>query len=295
MDYHKPVLLHKSVELMALKPDGVYVDCTFGGGGHSRLILEQLEGGKLFGFDQDPDARANKLDDPRFELIESNFRHLKRMLRLHGHRAVDGILGDFGISSHQIDDPSRGFSLRYDAELDMRMNPEKGLSAKEVLNSYSEEELARVFWKYGEIKSNRRLSRAICQARPLERTTELVSLVEAFGPKNKRHQFVAQAFQAIRIEVNEELKVIEELLEQSAEILKPGGRIVCISYHSLEDRLVKNFFRAGNFEGKPVKDFYGKLERPLEPVTRKPIIPDEAEIQENSRARSAKLRAAEKI
>lgn len=293
MDYHKPVLLHESVDLMAIRKDGIYADLTFGGGGHSREILERLgPDGRLFGFDQDPDAKANSLDDPRFTLIESNFRHLKRMLRLHGVRQVDGILGDFGISSHQIDEGERGFSLRYDAPLDMRMNPEKPFSAKEVLNSYSEMQLKTLFQRYGEIRAAAPLARAIIQARPLERTKELASLAEKFAPRNKHGQFLAQVFQAIRIEVNEELKVIEEMLEQAPEVLAPEGRLVCISYHSLEDRLVKNFFRSGNFEGEAQKDFYGNLIRPLEPVTRKPIAPEANEINENPRARSAKLRAA---
>lgn len=294
MDYHKPVLLHESIELMALKPNGVYVDLTFGGGGHSREILNQLEGGKLFGFDQDPDAVANIPADDRFQLIESNFRHLKKMLRLHGVRKVDGILGDFGISSHQIDAAERGFSLRFDAELDMRMNPSKSLSAKTVCNGYSEKGLIEVLQKYGELNRPHLISRAIIEARPVESTLDLVQAVERFAPRNKHGQFLAQVFQAIRIEVNEELKVIEEMLEQSIEILKPGGRLVCISYHSLEDRLVKNFFRSGNFEGRPEKDFYGNLIRPLEPINRKPIAPSDTEINLNPRARSAKLRAAER-
>ncbi len=294
MDYHKPVLLHESIELMALKPGGVYVDLTFGGGGHSREILKLLEGGQLFGFDQDPDAVANKPEDDRFTLIEANFRHLKKMLRLHGVKEVDGILGDFGISSHQIDAAERGFSLRFEAELDMRMNPAKNLSAKTVCNDYSEKGLIEILRKYGEINKAHLVSQAIIEARPLESTFDLVKAVERFAPRNKHGQFLAQVFQAIRIEVNEELRVIEEMLEQSIEVLKPKGRLVCISYHSLEDRIVKNFFRAGNFEGKPEKDFYGNLIRPLEPINRKPIAPSDTEINENPRARSAKLRAAER-
>lgn len=294
MDYHKPVLLHESVDLMSIKADGVYVDLTFGGGGHSREILNRLgPEGKLFGFDQDPDAKNNLLEDPRFTLIESNFRHLKRMLRLHQIRKVDAILGDFGISSHQIDAGARGFSLRFDAELDMRMNPEKPFDAKSVVNNYSEKQLKDLFLKYGEIRAAGALSNAIMQARPLETTFDLVTVAERFAPRQKRGQFLAQVFQAIRIEVNEELVVIEEMLQQAPEVLQEGGRIVCISYHSLEDRLVKNFFRTGNFEGRPEKDFYGNLIRPLEPITRKPIAPEANEINQNPRARSAKLRAAE--
>jgi 16S rRNA (cytosine1402-N4)-methyltransferase len=294
MDYHKPVLLHESVDLMSIQAEGTYVDLTFGGGGHSREILSRLgPNGKLFGFDQDPDAEANVPEDPRFTLIASNFRHLKRMLRLHQVRKVDAILGDFGISSHQIDEGARGFSLRYEAELDMRMNPDKAFDAKAVLNRYSEKQLKDLFFRYGEIRSAAALSRAIIQARPLQTTFDLVSVAEKFAPRNKRGQFLAQVFQAIRIEVNEELLVIEEMLQQAPEVLKDSGRLVCISYHSLEDRLVKNFFRTGNFEGKPQKDFYGNLIRPLEPITRKPIAPEANEINENPRARSAKLRAAE--
>lgn len=292
MDYHKPVLLHESVDLLAIRKDGIYVDLTFGGGGHSREILKRLEGGQLFGFDQDPDAVENKPEDDRLTLIESNFRHLQKMLRLHGVRKVDGILGDFGISSHQIDAAERGFSLRFDADLDMRMNPQKALSAKTVCNDYSEKSLIEILNKYGEVKRAHLVARGIIQARPLSSTFDLVAAVEKFAPRNKHGQFLAQVFQAIRIEVNEELKVIEEMLIQAKELLKSEGRLVCISYHSLEDRLVKNFFRTGNFEGKPEKDFYGNLIRPLEPVTRKPIVPDDQEINANPRARSAKLRAA---
>lgn len=294
MDYHKPVLLHESVDLMAIRPDGIYADLTFGGGGHSREILKRLgPKGRLLGFDQDPDAKTNSLEDDRFTLIEANFRHLKRMLRLQGLRKVDGILGDFGISSHQIDEGERGFSLRFDAPLDMRMNTDKPFSAKEVLNNYSETQLKELFQRYGEIRAAAPLSRAIIQARPLNRTLELSAIAGKFAPRNKHGQFLAQVFQAIRIEVNEELKVIEEMLEQAPEVLAPDGRLVCISYHSLEDRLVKNFFRSGNFQGEAQKDFYGNLLRPLEPVTRKPIAPAASEINENPRARSAKLRAAE--
>lgn len=294
MDYHKPVLLHESVDLMSIQADGLYVDLTFGGGGHSREILKRLgPDGRLFGFDQDPDAKDNVPQDPRFTLIESNFRHLKRMLRLNQVRKVDGILGDFGISSHQIDAGERGFSLRYEAELDMRMNPDKPFDAKTVLNNYSEKQLSELFFRYGEIRAAAALSRSIIQARPLETTFDLVAVAERFAPRQKRGQFLAQVFQAIRIEVNEELVVIEEMLQQAPEVLNEGGRLVCISYHSLEDRLVKNFIRTGNFDGKPEKDFYGNLIRPLEPVTRKPIAPSATEINENPRARSAKLRAAE--
>jgi len=296
MSYHNPVLLKESVDLMAIKADGVYVDVTFGGGGHSREILSRLgEKGKLFAFDQDPDAKDNIPDDPRFTLISSNFRYLQKMLRMQGITAVDAILGDFGISSHQIDEGERGFSLRYDAALDMRMNRNKGRSAAEVLNHSDEDELIRILKQYGEISRPHLAARAIISQVPLKSTFQLKAAVEKLAPRNKPGQYIAQVFQAIRIEVNEELKVIEELLEQSTAVLKNEGRIVCISYHSLEDRLVKNYFRGGHFDGTMEKDFYGNLLRPLEPITRKPLIPSEEEISLNPRARSAKMRAAEKI
>lgn len=296
MSYHNPVLLKESVDLMAIKAEGVYVDVTFGGGGHSREILSRLgEKGKLFAFDQDPDAKNNIPDDPRFTLISSNFRYLQKMLRMQGITAVDAILGDFGISSHQIDEGARGFSLRYDAALDMRMNRNKGRSAAEVLNHSDEDELIRILKQYGEIPRPHLAARAIISKVPLESTFQLKAAVEKLAPRNKPGQYIAQVFQAIRIEVNEELKVIEELLEQSTAVLKNEGRIVCISYHSLEDRLVKNYFRGGHFDGSMEKDFYGNLLRPLEPITRKPLIPSEEEINLNPRARSAKMRAAEKI
>ncbi len=295
MDYHKPVLLHQSVELLQPEKGGVFVDATFGGGGHSKLILNELRNGHLYGFDQDPDAAANEIGDENFTLVRSNFRYLKKSLRLHGITEIDGLLADFGISSHQIDEPARGFSLRHDAPLDMRMNTERELTAESVLNDYAEPELARLFKEYGELDKARFLAKAIVENRPLKTTQDLKKALEKFAPKFKDGRFWAQVFQAIRIEVNDEIGAIRELLEQATELLKPSGRLVCISYHSLEDRPVKNWFRAGNFEGKPEKDFYGNLIRPLNPVTRKPMIPDEKEIAENPRARSAKLRAAEKI
>lgn len=295
MEYHKPVLLHQCIDLLQIREDGTYVDVTFGGGGHSREILKHLTTGRLFGFDQDPDAEANTPDSKNFTLVKSNFRHLKKMLRLHGVKQIDGLLADFGISSHQIDEPQRGFSLRFEGPLDMRMNTDKTLTAAQVLNEYPEEEIFRILKSYGEINRPRPLVQAIIDARPLRTTSDLKKALERFAPPQKHGQFWAKIFQAIRIEVNEELEVIHELLQQATEILKPGGRIVCMSYHSLEDRPVKNFFRYGNVEGEPVKDFYGNLIHPLKPITRKPIVPDENEISENPRARSAKLRAAEKI
>jgi len=296
MSYHNPVLLKESVDLMAIKADGVYVDVTFGGGGHAREILSRLgEKGKLFAFDQDPDAKNNIPEDPRFTLISANFRYLQKMLRMQGITAVDAILGDFGISSHQIDEGERGFSLRYDAALDMRMNRNKGRSAAEVVNHSDEEELIRILKQYGEIPRPHLAARAIINSQPLASTLQLKAAVEKLAPHHKPGQYIAQVFQAIRIEVNEELKVIEELLEQSTAVLKDQGRIVCISYHSLEDRLVKNYFRGGHFDGSLDKDFYGNLIRPLEPITRKPLIPSHEEISLNPRARSAKMRVAEKI
>lgn len=295
MNYHNPVLLKESIDLMSIKANGTYVDVTFGGGGHSREILSRLnEEGRLFAFDQDPDAKDNVPDDPRFTLISSNFRYLQKMLRMHGVTSVDGILGDFGISSHQIDEGERGFSLRFDAPLDMRMNRNKGRSAAEVINNSDEEELIRILKVYGEVQRPHLAARAILKNTPLSSTFELKASIEHLAQGKKAGQYIAQIFQAIRIEVNEELKVIEELLSQAPQVLAPSGRLVCISYHSLEDRLVKNYFRGGHFDGSLDKDFYGNLLRPLEPLTRKPIIPSDQEISMNPRARSAKMRAAEK-
>ena len=295
MDYHKPVLLHQCIELLRVKPDGIYVDVTFGGGGHSREILKHLDKGHLYAFDQDPDAEANIPESENFTLIKSNFRYLKKMLRLNGVLQIDGLLADFGISSHQIDQPERGFSIRHEGPLDMRMNPSLELDAAEVINHYSVEDLTRILREYGELRQAYQVAQQITRSRPLETTSDLKNALESFQPRQKPARFWAQIFQAIRIEVNQEIQVIQEMLEQATEILKPGGRIVCLSYHSLEDRPVKNYFRYGNLEGKPTKDFYGNLIRPLEPVNRKPITADTEELEENSRARSAKLRAAEKI
>ncbi|MEQ9263219.1 MAG: 16S rRNA (cytosine(1402)-N(4))-methyltransferase RsmH [Owenweeksia sp.] len=298
MEYHKPVLLHQCIDLLQLKPNGIYVDATFGGGGHSREIVKNLTSGHLYGFDQDEDAHKNALNDDRFTLITSNFRHLKNSLRFKGVHQVDGVLADLGISSHQIDEASRGFSLRFEGPLDMRMNRSRPLDAKQVINTYAESELTRIFRDYGELLKPHFLARAITNARsesPIETTEDLKRVLERYAPRNKHGQFWAKVFQAIRIEVNDEMGALHEFLSQAAEIVKPGGRLVIMAYHSLEDRPVKNFFRTGNFEGTPEKDFYGNLIRPLEPVTRKPIVPDIEETNENPRARSAKLRAAEKI
>ncbi len=296
--YHKPVLLHKSVELLNVNPGGVYVDVTFGGGGHSRAILEKLgKEGRLIAFDQDPDALKNKIDDDRFVLVSQNFRYLKNFLKLYNAVPVDGILADLGVSSHQFDVPARGFSTRFDAKLDMRMNPSAGKSAADVLNEYSADRLQNIFSLYGELRSSYCLSRAIVKAReekPIETTGELMNIIKECLPEKKINKLSAMVFQALRIEVNEELEALKDMLRQAAEVLKPGGRLVVISYHSLEDRLVKNFFRAGNFEGKIEKDFYGNVISPFKPLSGKAIVPDKEEIEENSRARSAKLRVAEK-
>jgi len=295
--YHNPVLLNKSIELLNIDPNGIYADVTFGGGGHSRLILEQLAQGRLIAFDQDPDALNNIPEDGRFTLIPQNFRYLKNFLRLHNAVPVDGILADLGVSSHQFDVPDRGFSTRFDARLDMRMNPSLANSAEDVVNTYSAEELQRILTQYGELRSSYCVSQAIVKARsekPIQTTRQLIEVIKSCLPEKKINKLSAMVFQALRIEVNEELDVLKEMLQQAADVLKPGGRIVVISYHSLEDRLVKNFFKAGNFEGKIEKDFFGNVLSPLKPLSGKAIIPDKDEIDVNSRARSAKMRIAEK-
>lgn len=297
--YHIPVMLTECLEALAIKPNGVYVDVTFGGGGHSRAILSKLgPQGKLFAFDQDPDALQNAIDDPRFTLIHQNFQFLKNNLRLHGVREVDGILADLGISSHQIDDASRGFSIRFDAELDMRMDQSRSLDAATVLNTYKEEDLHRIFGMYGELRNAKTLAKTIVAARnnaPITSVQQLKDVVSGLVPRLKSNKYYAQLFQAIRIEVNKELDALMEMLLQSAEVLKPGGRLVVMSYHSLEDRLVKQFIATGKFSGAVEKDFYGNEIKPLTNVTRKPIEASEEEVAQNSRARSAKLRVAEKI
>ncbi|HLU51859.1 MAG TPA: 16S rRNA (cytosine(1402)-N(4))-methyltransferase RsmH [Flavobacteriaceae bacterium] len=297
-DYHEPVLLEMSVNGLNIKPDGVYVDVTFGGGGHSRKILELLnENGRLIAFDQDADALKNTIDDHRFTLINENFRYIKRFLRLHGITKVDGILGDFGVSSHQFDVPERGFSTRFENVLDMRMNQKSSLSALQVVNDYSEIQLRKIFQEYGELKAASGIARLIVEAREKEPVTsgaQLKSIISRFLPKHKENKVLAQVYQAIRIEVNQELTALKEFLMQSPELLTPGGRLSLISYHSLEDRLVKRFIKNGMFEGEPEKDIYGNVDVPFKPVG-KLIIPTEEEILRNSRARSAKLRIAEKI
>ena len=297
MEYHNPVLLKESVDGLGIKPDGIYVDVTFGGGGHSREILSRLgPQGKLFAFDQDQDALANAIDDERFVLINENFRFLKRFLRFYGAKNVDGILGDLGVSSHQFDVPERGFSTRFDAELDMRMNQKSDLNAYKVVNEYDDANLKRVFYDYGELKNAPALARTIVEAReihPIKTTDELKEVLAKFLPEKVRNKVLAQIYQAIRIEVNQEMDVLKEFLEQSLEILKPEGRLSVISYHSLEDRLVKRFIKNGMFEGEPERDFFGNFSVPFKSIG-KLIIPNAAEIKMNNRARSAKLRIAEK-
>ena len=298
MEYHSPVLLNESVNGLAIKKNGVYVDVTFGGGGHSRKILQHLgPEGRLFAFDQDKDALSNTIKDERFVLINENFKFMKRFLRFHGVKAVDGILADFGVSSYQFDAPERGFSIRFDAPLDMRMNQEDKLSAKTIVDSYSEEELRRIFWDFGELRSAPAIARTIVEARserPIETTFELKKLLLKFLPRGKNNKILAQIYQAIRIEVNNELEVLKLFLIASKELLKTEGRLSVISYHSLEDRLVKRFIRNGMFQGEPVRDVFGNYSVPLEKVG-KLIVPTAEEIKINNRARSAKLRIAKKI
>ena len=296
-EYHNPVLLKETVDGLNIKPDGVYVDVTFGGGGHSKEIMRRLgPNGKLFAFDQDTDAMANALDDERFILINQNFRFLKRFLRVYGIKQVDGILGDFGVSSHQFDVAERGFSTRFDAELDMRTNQNSTLSAYDVINQYEEEALSKMFFDYGELKNARGLAAAIVNARkaePVKNSEQLKTVLSRFLPAHKSNKILAQIYQAIRIEVNQEIDVLKEFIEQALEILKPGGRLSVISYHSLEDRLVKRFIKNGMFEGEPERDMFGRFEVPFKPVG-KLIVPTDEEIKLNNRARSAKLRIAEK-
>lgn len=295
--YHRPVLLNESVDGLAIKPDGIYVDVTFGGGGHSREILSRLgENGRLYAFDQDQDALENAIDDPRFTLINQNFRLLKRYLRFYGVSEVDGILGDLGVSSHQFDVAERGFSTRFDGELDMRMNKQGEISAYNVVNDYDVRELRSILSLYGELKNAGAIANAIVKARidkEIKNTDELKIVLAKFLPAHKSAKILAQIYQAIRIEVNKEVEVLREMLEQSLEVLKEGGRLSIISYHSLEDRLVKRFMKNGMFEGEPERDMFGRFEVPMKQLG-KLIIPSEEEIKINNRARSAKLRVAEK-
>ena len=297
MEYHNPVLLKETVDGLNIKPDGVYVDVTFGGGGHSKEILSRLNAnGKLFGFDQDEDAWENALPDERFTLIQENFRYIKRFLRFHGIKEVDGILADLGVSSHQFDVPERGFSTRFDADLDMRMSKKNDLDAHKIINEYDDANLKRVFLDYGELKIAPALARTIIEAREIksiDTTDELKLVLQRFLPEQFKNKVLAQIYQAIRIEVNQEMDVLKEFLEQSLDILKPEGRLSVISYHSLEDRLVKRFMKNGMFEGEPEKDFFGNFSVPFKLIG-KLIVPTEEEIKINNRARSAKLRIAEK-
>ena len=298
MEYHNPVLLKETVDGLNIKPDGVYVDVTFGGGGHSREILSRLgPDGKLYAFDQDKDALENTIDDPRFMLINQNFRLIKKFLRFYGHKKVDGILGDFGVSSHQFDVAERGFSTRFEADLDMRMDRSSNFSAYNVVNKYEESQLRNVLSAYGELRNAPAMARVIVEAREEEKiktSGRLKEVLRRFLPAHRENKILAQIYQAIRIEVNQELEALKEFLMQTNEVLEAGGRISLISYHSLEDRLVKRFIRSGMFEGEPEKDVFGRVEVPFKAVG-KFIIPSKEEIKQNNRARSAKLRIAEKI
>ncbi|MCK9220477.1 MAG: 16S rRNA (cytosine(1402)-N(4))-methyltransferase RsmH [Bacteroidales bacterium] len=298
MNYHKSVLLDESIQALAIRPGGYYADVTYGGGGHTRAILAMLKEGKVIAFDQDEEAIQNKIDDPKLIMVNSNFRFLRNFLKLHNAIPVDGILADLGISSHQIDQADRGFSTRFDGMLDMRMDQRKKLTAREIVNGYSEADLSALFYTYGEVRNAHKLAARIVESRkmkPLYTTSELKGIINTCAERGKEFKYQAQVFQALRIVVNEEMDALQEFLKQAVQALKPGGRLVVISYHSLEDKLVKNFFRSGNFEGKIEKDFYGNILTPLKVITRKAMVPTPEEISENNRARSAKMRVAEKI
>ena len=298
MSYHNPVLLKESVDGLNIRPDGIYVDVTFGGGGHSREIMKRLgDDGRLLAFDQDEDALQNVIEDDRFQLINENFRYIKQFLKFYGIKKVDGILADFGVSSHQFDQAERGFSTRFDADLDMRMSKKNAISAFDVVNEYDYDALRRVLFQYGDLRNANAMANVIIAQRavgPIKTTDQLKEVLGSFLPKHREHKILAQIYQAIRIEVNQEIQVIREFLEQVPELLDVGGRLSVISYHSLEDRLVKRFIRAGQFEGEPEKDFYGNIEVPLKKVGGL-IVPSKEEIKLNNRARSAKLRIAERI
>lgn len=296
--YHLPALLNESIAGLNLRPDGIYVDVTFGGGGHSRAILEKLTSGRLVAFDQDADAAANVINDERFTLLGQNFRYLKNNLRYIGINSIDGLIADLGVSFHQFDEQERGFSFRGDAELDMRMNRQSPVRASDILRTYEEEKLADIFYNYGELTTSRRLAAAIVKARaakPVTTVSDLAAALTGLVPPWEENKFWARLFQSLRIEVNGELDALKEMLSQALQVLRPVGRMAVITYHSLEDRLVKNFFRSGNFEGESEKDFYGNVSTPLRAVNRKVIVPTEEEISNNSRARSARLRIAEKV
>lgn len=298
--YHVPVLLKESVDGLQINPEGIYVDVTFGGGGHSREILSRLGSkGYLYSFDQDADAEQNiPADEQKFTFVRSNFRYLRNWMRYYGVEGIDGLLADLGVSSHHFDDESRGFSFRFDAPLDMRMNERDGLTAADVCNRYSEEELARLFWLYGELKNGRRLANTIVRGRadhPIATVNDLITLVRPLIGANREKKDMAKVFQALRIEVNHEMEALHEMLDAAISCLKPGGRLVVLTYHSLEDRMVKNYMRSGNAEGKVEEDFFGNRLSPLRPVNNKVIIPDADEQERNPRSRSAKLRIAEKV
>ncbi len=296
--YHLPALLEESIAGLNLRPDGVYVDVTFGGGGHSRAILSHLTTGKLIAFDQDLDAAVNIINDERVTFLNQNFRYLKNNLRYLGYKEIDGLIADLGVSFHQFDEQERGFSFRSDAQLDMRMNRKSGLRASDLLRTYDEEQMAGVFYRYGELDNSRRIARAVVkarQAKPVVTVKDLSEAVESLVPFNQENKFYAKLFQSLRIEVNREMDALTEMLTQTLQILKPGGRMVVITYHSLEDRLVKNFIRTGNFDGTAEKDFYGNLLVPFRAINRKVIVPSEEEVAKNNRARSARMRIAEKI
>lgn len=300
MEYHQPVLLGECIEGLALRSGGIYIDATFGGGGHSGTILNRLESGKLFAFDQDEDVSeiVNSIEDPRFNFIPVNFMYMKKYLRLNGVNNVDGILADLGVSSHQIDTPGRGFSTRFDAELDMRMDRGTDLTAKIIINTYDETSLQRILSQYGEVRNAKTLAAAIVNSRsqnPINTVTQFKLAIGHLIPRRREHQYLAQVFQALRIEVNREMEVLEALLNQCKDLIRVGGRLVIISYHSLEDRMVKNYINKGVIYGDPEKDFYGNLLRPFTPINRKPITPAIEELQANPRSRSARLRIAQRV
>ncbi len=296
--YHRSVLLDETIKALAIRPGGIYVDATYGGGGHSKAILKDLSGGKLIAFDQDEEAIQNKIDDPRLIMVNNNFRYLRNLLKLYKLYPVDGILADLGISSHQIDQAKRGFSTRFDGTLDMRMDQRKNQTAEEIVNKYSEEELREIFRNYGEIRNAGRLASLVISTRKkkhIQTTQQLKEISGTCAERGKENKYLAQVFQALRIEVNQEIPSLKEFLKQASDALKPGGRLVVIAYHSLEDKLVKNFFRSGNVDGVIRKDFYGNVLSPLKVISRKAIVPKDKEILENTRSRSARLRIAEKL
>ena len=298
MTYHSPVLLKECIEGLNINPDGIYIDVTFGGGGHSKEILKKLKSGKLFSFDRDSDVLENTPNDERFKLIQTNYRNIKRFLRLEGVRKIDGILADLGVSSHQFDVPERGFSFRFDSEIDMRMDSGSGKSAKDVLNNYTESQLSDMFYKYGELRNSRKAAHLIIEyrlERDILRTTDLIEVLEGIVPEKKRNQFLSQVFQSIRIEVNDEIESLKQMLVDGVDLLNDGGRFVVMSYHSLEDRLVKNLFKRGSFSGDIEKDFFGNIINNMKEINRKVIIASSEEQKENNRSRSAKLRVAEKV